>query len=647
LFFTALNLFATAAFYVINLMPKAFSYRLRLSGNFIRTFNIVMLNCIVMQGAIAQSFGTGQVRKTERRVLKGEKTNQGEEETFKANVLLPVSAGEEGRKLSITLSGSSAGQCTVNGDCFSSLNYEVDEQCTFTMGEDGALNIMLNCIVMQGAVAQSFGAGNVSRTATRRTLKGEKTNQGEEETFKANVLLPVSAGEEGRKLGITLSGSSSGNCAVNGNCFSSLDYGNNEQCTFTMGEDGALNVISFETESNYDELTVGGIQYDGTNGPQGISVSAGEEITWSSDGGITRAGFEICVGNPCVASSAPSDDGSDGNFYCINGGSVGGYGSSCTCTCTTGVGGPNCAICATGYSRSPPDDCSPDPCQATSDSTDDGSDGNFYCINGGDIGGTTGSCTCSSCNTGFGGRSCQGIIQHVVDTNGLFNTVSNENTFADNTGNSIMLNGDTAILAVGSYKCSEGTCASSYEMLYTQDLNGEVKCVEDNASCVLDGENARRGMRVYGTGSGTLILRALTFDKGYADYGGGVTIYSGATVDLKLCIFSNNRAQSAGAINVYSSTVNAYGTSFSGNTADSGDGDDILNYDGTITIHNTCPSPYSSNTPLQGKTRMRIVKSLEPFLTPQLTIFMLLLHQFLSRLSHRVCFRHFRDCWGR
>jgi predicted outer membrane repeat protein len=153
-------------------------------------------------------------------------------------------------------------------------------------------------------------------------------------------------------------------------------------------------------------------------------------------------------------------------------------------------------------------------------------------------------------------------------------------------------------------------------MLWTDDLNGEVKCVEDNASCVLDGENARRVMQVYGTGSGTLILRALTFDKGFADVGGGVYIDSGAIVEIHFCVFSNNRATDSdfggGAIFLQNSgtTVNVYGTRFSGNTADSGNGDDIYRNDygsPTITIHNTCPSPYSSKTPIQGKTRTRIV----------------------------------------
>jgi predicted outer membrane repeat protein len=196
--------------------------------------------------------------------------------------------------------------------------------------------------------------------------------------------------------------------------------------------------------------------------------------------------------------------------------------------------------------------------------------------------------------------------------NGLFNTVSNFAATDYNTGNSIMANGDTTLLAIGPYKCSDGTCSTSTNMLGTDDLNGEVKCVEDNASCVLDGENARRVMYVSGTGSGTLTLRALTFDKGYTTYpGGGVWIGGGTIVDLELLVFSNNRATSSdyggGAIYVSgfggaATDVNVYGTSFFANTADSGNGDDIYLGSGIITIHNTCPSPYSSRTPILGKT---------------------------------------------
>ena len=312
----------------------------------------------------------------------------------------------------------------------------------------------------------------------------------------------------------------------------------------------------------------------------------------------------------CTATYSPSDNGSDGNFYCINGGNVIGSFGSCTCiSCNTGVGGPNCAICTAGYSGT---GCAADDCQATSTSKDAGSDGNFYCINGGDIGGTTGSCTCSSCNTGFYGISCQLQAHNVVDMNHLFNTVSNaDSESTSNTGNSIMENGDTAILAVRLYKCSEGTCASIYSMLYTDDLNGEVKCVEDNASCVLDGENERRGMFVSGTRSGTLILQAISFKEGKGDKGGGAWIGYGAIVEIHLCVFTNCRATDSayggGAIYATStSTVNIYGTSFNGNTSP-GFGEDIYSnkegiIDPNVIIHDTCPSPYSFNTPIQGKT---------------------------------------------
>ena len=196
---------------------------------------------------------------------------------------------------------------------------------------------------------------------------------------------------------------------------------------------------------------------------------------------------------------------------------------------------------------------------------------------------------------------------YVYDMDGFFNTISNyDGEYADNTGNSIMANGATAVLAVGRYKCSEGTCASQYEMLATEDLHGVIKCEDDSASCLLDGENFRGVMSVDGAGADTLTLRALTFKDGEATNGGGVYIWGGAKVTIELCVFSNCRATESyyggGAIFFESGIVNVYGTSFSGNTAVSGNGDDILQGDsGTITIHNTCPSPYSSNTPILGE----------------------------------------------
>ena len=178
-----------------------------------------------------------------------------------------------------------------------------------------------------------------------------------------------------------------------------------------------------------------------------------------------------------------------------------------------------------------------------------------------------------------------------------------------------MANGDTVVLAIGSYKCSEGSCADSPSMLYTYALNGVILCHEDDASCILDAESTRQGMMVQDTDGGTLLLRAISFRDGEASGGAGISILQGAIVDIELCVFSNCRSTTGffggGSIHVLHSgtTVNIYGTGFYGNTAVSGIGADIYNGggDNLIIIHNTCPSPYSTNTPTQGKTTMRIM----------------------------------------
>lgn len=207
-----------------------------------------------------------------------------------------------------------------------------------------------------------------------------------------------------------------------------------------------------------------------------------------------------------------------------------------------------------------------------------------------------------------GGRTLEEV--NVNDMDGFFNTVSNY--ASTNIGNSIMNNGDTTVVAVGVYKCTGGTCASSSRMLYTGELSGEVKCVEDNASCVIDGENERRVMNVRGTGGLTLTIRAFTFLQGEISVGGGISVLADALVDIELCTFSNCRATSAslggGAIYVSGSetNINIMGTSFTGNVADSGNGNDIYRNDGTITVSDSCPSPYDVKTPIQGELRMMV-----------------------------------------
>ena len=72
------------------------------------------------------------------------------------------------------------------------------------------------------------------------------------------------------------------------------NYGNNENCSITVRDAVALSVEAFDTESGYDFLMVDGVQYDGTSGPENADVAAGTIITFTSDGSVTRTGFEIC-----------------------------------------------------------------------------------------------------------------------------------------------------------------------------------------------------------------------------------------------------------------------------------------------------------------------------------------------------------------
>ena len=84
---------------------------------------------------------------------------------------------------------------------------------------------------------------------------------------------------------------------------------------------------------------------------------------------------------------------------------------SCGITGYAGVDGS--CICDFGYAGTvtyldgAATGCSANDCLITDVDTDNGSNGYFYCINGGTIAGTTGSCTCTSCDPGYSGSSCE------------------------------------------------------------------------------------------------------------------------------------------------------------------------------------------------------------------------------------------------
>jgi hypothetical protein len=98
----------------------------------------------------------------------------------------------------------------------------------------------------------------------------------------------------------------SGACTVasDATCFHSpnypSNYGNNQQCTITVTAHAqvTLSVTAFTTESGYDFLTVNGVRYDGTSGPEGVQVAAGSTIFFTTDYSVVRSGFEICGASP-------------------------------------------------------------------------------------------------------------------------------------------------------------------------------------------------------------------------------------------------------------------------------------------------------------------------------------------------------------
>ena len=91
----------------------------------------------------------------------------------------------------------------------------------------------------------------------------------------------------------------SGACAVveGGRCITSPNYpayyGNNQDCRATVNFEAAIFAVAFETESNYDNVTIdGGQEYSGSNFPE---VVASSQFTFSSDGRISAVFLSLGI----------------------------------------------------------------------------------------------------------------------------------------------------------------------------------------------------------------------------------------------------------------------------------------------------------------------------------------------------------------
>ena len=133
-----------------------------------------------------------------------------------------------------------------------------------------------------------------------------------------------------------------------------------------------------------------------------------------------------------------------------------------------------------------------------------------------------------------GALYCAYVAWQATTMDILYNKVSKE-------GNSLMTNGDAAVLSEATYTCGSSSCHDSTKMIWTYNLFGTIECTVDSAGCILDGESTRQVMQVYGTGGTGLTLRALRFQNGQAGSGGGVLVWGGE-VDVIVCVFTSCKA---------------------------------------------------------------------------------------------------------
>jgi len=98
-----------------------------------------------------------------------------------------------------------------------------------------------------------------------------------------------------------------GSCATSSNYPG--DYGSDEECTIKGVPPAGLEVVAFDVEDycSYDYITVNGVKYCGTSGPQGVVPEDGV-IEWKSDEIEVRSGWKARPGPshiPCFTSLIP------------------------------------------------------------------------------------------------------------------------------------------------------------------------------------------------------------------------------------------------------------------------------------------------------------------------------------------------------
>jgi hypothetical protein len=157
----------------------------------------------------------------------------------------------------------------------------------------------------------------------------------------------------------------SGQCTVDGYCIRSPNYpgnyGSSQSCEFSTSAEVAMSVEAFNTERNYDKVSVNGIPYSGTNGPQGITPTGA--LSWTSDHGLQKSGWKICQASTPAAGGTCSDPdpntGGASDYVCPVGYAA--KSNVATQACTSVVScNANCCQATTYYALDTPNSCGSD-----------------------------------------------------------------------------------------------------------------------------------------------------------------------------------------------------------------------------------------------------------------------------------------------
>jgi len=93
----------------------------------------------------------------------------------------------------------------------------------------------------------------------------------------------------------------SGGCSLEGDCVESpgypQNYGHDQTCQINVDQNAwvgkGIQVESFNTEENFDKLTVNGNVYHGSTGPASITPTG--QILWSADFSVATKGWKLCA----------------------------------------------------------------------------------------------------------------------------------------------------------------------------------------------------------------------------------------------------------------------------------------------------------------------------------------------------------------